>query len=270
MGQQRRPDDYQAPPAQRRGIPPVRRQVQTNNRDQAFMDTLDALRTRVGRSDERATTGTREMFGDQIGRFEDLTRSQANQTRRALSQLSGLQGGDVAGTFATAGHQVDQQAHEAMGDVMTRFEDRAMTERGRARDRGDQLTRMILSGEGQMVDRKDRREQFAQMRRDQRRQSRRQLLSDILGVGGTIGSAILCWVAGELYGHMSTRTLRIRGFVTEQMSDATPSGMLCRVYGRYGLGWARWVRRWRWMRWIAGNVFAVVSGRAGCSATTER
>lgn len=169
-------------------------QARASERDSAqegFQNTLDALQTRIGQADDRASMGVRELFGDQISRFEDMARGTANQTKRALSQLSGLRGGDVTGRFAASVHQADQGAHEAMGNIMTQFQDRATAERGRAEGRGDQLTQLLLSGFGRVGDRADQMMMHDQARQDMRRQANMQLLGDILGLGGQIGGAII-------------------------------------------------------------------------------
>lgn len=229
-----------------------RQQNQPDHRE-PFLDVLDTLRNRIGQSDQRASTGVREMYGPEMDRMEQRIRGNANETRSALARLSGLSGADPTGRTATSMNRIDENTNRAVGDANMQFVDRARSDRDRARSRGDQLANLLMGGTSNMMQFEDGQRRHEEQLDLMQSQANRQMLADILGAGGQIGSAALlaCWVAEELYGTHDFRTYFIRSYVLQKMAANTPFGWFCRAYSMYGERWAEWVRRFPPVRRVA-------------------
>lgn len=79
------------------------------------------------------------------------------------------------------------------------------------------------------------------------------------GLSGLGAAAMLapvgtfCWVAEELYGKHSIKTLAARVYVYRHLNDKSPLGYFCRLYSKHGKKWAGWVRNSKLAR-VAAHV----------------
>lgn len=75
------------------------------------------------------------------------------------------------------------------------------------------------------------------------------------GLGAFLGSKMMCWVAEELYGVYHEKTYRVRTYCLKHLKDNSMLGRFCRLYQRYGKTWAKWIRRSKTLRMIAGAIW---------------
>lgn len=215
-------------------------------------DTLSTLKERLGSANRRAGMSVRDLYGDSIDRSADMTRSNANATKSALTRLGSARGADVTGAQNSIFNRIDENTNEDVSNIIQHYTDRASTDREQAQARGDRLTGQVMKGNLNLASLAEQE----LMRQLQKRQAAKQRRSGLLGgLFQGIGSAIGCWVAEELYGKWSPITFSIRVYVFEQSDRWTPTGLFARAYRRFGKSWARWCRKSGCVRRVAGFVF---------------
>lgn len=75
------------------------------------------------------------------------------------------------------------------------------------------------------------------------------------GLGAYLGGLMMCWVAEELWGTYDERTYKVRTYCLKHKNDNSFLGWFCRMYQKYGIKWAGWVRRSRVIRAIASLIW---------------
>lgn len=80
---------------------------------------------------------------------------------------------------------------------------------------------------------------------------------------GSVGGAVLgaatyawlCWVAEELFGRRSRKTIELRGYLLAHFDDRTPIGWFARLYNQHGETWAAYIKGTGWKNRLARAFF---------------
>ena len=214
------------------------------NRPQDINSILADLRGRLDSSTARSGMTASDLFGDEITRQTDMIRSLANTTKAGLARSSMAGGGDTSGRGLASMLSVDQNANSQIGGVEGQYALETLRANMNEQQRGDGLLAGLLNTTVGQQSRTDQLAQFEKMLKLQKKQARNQLLGDVLGAAGTVGSAALlaCWVAEALYGEDDERTLATRRFVLRHAEDQDALGEFIRHYISDGKEWAKMVR----------------------------
>lgn len=228
------------------GPEPPEAEGQLENTRSRFSDFLNSITSRgEARLDEPRLTAD-DLFGGIIQRLQDRAASSANATKRALSRGSLARGGDQTGRTASGLLRVDENLADTQGRIGSRFAGLTEQINQQRRGRGAQLLSQGLQGTQNLMSFDFRRLRDELLRRAQREQASKQRTANILGnvlqAGTTVASAMICWVAEELYGPDDDRTRQVRSHLIRASATDEEVAAFLEDYRAYGQTWARIIR----------------------------